>query len=61
MTAAMPNPFDTSRERRHGRHRHHRHHDHAPAIEVQSDPVVLGIWIALFVLFLIGAVSALLR
>jgi hypothetical protein len=59
----MPSPFDDPHSHRHGRsrRRHHHHNERAPAVEVKPDYVVWGIWAALFVLFMTGAVSALLR
>jgi hypothetical protein len=57
----MPSPFDDPHSRRHGRSRRRHHRERAPAVEVKPDYVVWGVWAALFVLFLIGAVSALLR
>jgi len=57
----MPSPFDDPHSRRHGRHRRRHHRERAPAVEVKPDYVVWGIWAALFVLFMVGAVSALLR
>jgi hypothetical protein len=58
----MPSPFGEPRRARH-RH-HHRSHSRSResvAVETKPDYLVLGIWIALFVLFAIGALAALLR
>jgi len=59
----MPSPFDDPREHRgeRRRRRHHHRHERAPAVELKPDYVVWGTWATLFVLFMIGVVSALLR
>lgn len=59
----MPSPFDEPAHERRRRHHHRRPQpravERAPA--VKPDWLVLGLWIALFVLFAIGAIAALLR
>ena len=57
----MPSPFDEPRRARHRHHRSHSRSRESVAVETKPDYLVLGIWIALFVLFVIGALAALLR
>lgn len=55
----MPSPFDDpDRDRRH--RRGHRRHS-TPPVEAKPDYLVIGLCSALFVLFMIGTISALLR